>query len=135
MLLEKDNTLTPLKTRLSPDMMEVAHPHMFIGLFTKMVNKKDQNIINLTLATALSSADGFTKSEKIKAFLEYLTFNQALNYLSFIDLNNKTHTDYLKSFDATSFLKASNQALEYFSEEEQYEKCVFIKKIQDFIKG
>ena len=134
MFIEKDHPSTITKTRISSDMMEVAHPHMFVGLFTKMILKKEQNIVNLTLATALSSTDGFNKSEKVRKLSEYLTFNQALNYLSFIDLTNKVHTEYLKSFDSTYFIQASKEALEYFSSGEQYEKCVFIKKIQDYIE-
>lgn len=69
--------------------------------------------------------------ENIGEMSTYLTFTQAYNYLTLIDLDNTTHVNYLTICENADFLEAAAKALEYFESTEEFEKCGFIKKVID----
>jgi hypothetical protein len=104
------------------------HPAFFLAMFYKIINR--ENDIRLQMVVQSLEVDEETK-ENIKEMGIYLTFTQAFNYLTLIDLTNPTHTKYLTVYENANFLEAAEKAIKYFESTEEFEKCSFIKKIQD----
>ena len=102
------------------------HPAFHIGMFHKIINR--ENDIHLQMIVQNLEVDEETK-ESIKEMSTYLTFTQAYNYLTLIDLQNKTHRNYLSIHASKDFLIASEKALRYFESTEEFEKCLFIQKV------
>ena len=97
-------------------------------MFHKIINR--ENDIHLQMVIQSLDVDEETK-ENISEMSTYLSFTQAYNYLTLIDLGNTTHAKYLTICENADFLEAAAKALEYFESTEEFEKCGFIKKIID----
>lgn len=104
------------------------HPAFQLGMFHKIINR--ENDIHLQMVIQSLDVDEETK-ENIGEMSIYLTFTQAYNYLTLIDLDNTTHVNYLTICENADFLEAAAKALEYFESTEEFEKCGFIKKVMD----
>ncbi len=65
---------------------------------------------------------------------EYIIFNRAWYYISNIDINNKEDRDIIKLTADDELLSAIKIVLRFFESIEDYEKCSFIKRIQDEVK-
>ena len=104
------------------------HPAFYIGMFHKIINR--ENDIHLQMVIQSLDVDEETK-ENISEMSTYLSFTQAYNYLTLIDLDNTTHAKYLTVCENADLLEAAAKALRYFESTEEFEKCGFIKKIVD----
>jgi hypothetical protein len=104
------------------------HPAFHLGMFHKIINR--ENDIHLQMVIQSLDVDEETK-KNIGEMSTYLTFTQAYNYLTLIDLDNTTHVNYLTICENADFLEAAAKALEYFESTEEFEKCGFIKKVID----
>jgi hypothetical protein len=65
---------------------------------------------------------------------EYIIFNRAWYYISNIDVNNKEDRDIIKLTADDELISAIKIVLRFFESIEDYEKCSFIKRIQDEVK-
>ena len=74
-----------------------------------------------------------TASEQ-EHFNKFMIYNRALSFLAQINLDDPLHVEVLLDKTGEDFLQACNMTIEFFTEREEYEKCAFIKKFQDFIK-
>ena len=63
-----------------------------------------------------------------------VTYSRAWFYISKVDLKRRVDVDALIAFTDDDLLYASEMALRFFEDREEYEKCAQIKKIQDTIK-
>jgi len=102
--------------------------HFYLGLFYKMINREDS--IAFTALIQSLHVDQATQTD-ITTVSKYLTYNHAFNYLTSINFNNQQHLVQLLVYDNLDFKAAANKAICYFIEEEEYEKCSFLKKVLD----
>jgi len=104
------------------------HAHFYLGLFHKMINRED-SIAFAALIQSLHVDD--TTQADIIVVSKYLTYNHAYNYLATIKLESVEHLQQLATYDNSDFEGAVGKAIQYFIEEEEYEKCNFLKKVLD----
>jgi len=98
------------------------HPAFHLGMFHKLINRED----DITLQIIVQSLD---VDEETRTFL---TFTQAFNYLSALNIHTPEHLEYLLTYTNPEFEKAALKAMKYFESTEEYEKCGFIKEVLDY---
>jgi hypothetical protein len=109
------------------------HPIILIGLFTRMVLKGEEISKDIMKFLQAVNRDTLDPEEQLR-FNYSLAYNRALQHLDKLDLDNPYHQDILLEKAGSDFLEACNRTILFFTEGEEYEKCAFIKKIQDFVK-
>jgi hypothetical protein len=109
------------------------HPVILIGLFTRMVLKGEEISQDIMKFLQAVNRDMLDPEEQLR-FNYSLAYNRALQHLAKIDLDDPYHQDILSEKAGEDFLEACNRTILFFTEGEEYEKCAFIKKIQDFVK-
>jgi hypothetical protein len=62
-----------------------------------------------------------------------MVYNKAYNNISKLDITHTTHLDCIKLYSDDVFKKTLEVALLYFESIEEYEKCIFLKQIQDIV--
>lgn len=72
--------------------------------------------------------------EELEKAGEELMFRKAWDYIKPINLENPFHVDCIKNKSSKSFINNLNEAIFFFQELEEYEKCALLKKIQDKAK-
>lgn len=105
------------------------HPAFHLGMFHKLINRED----DITLQIIVQSLDVDEETrENIKEMSTFLTFTQAFNYLSALNIHTPEHLEYLLTYTNPEFEKAALKAMKYFESTEEYEKCGFIKEVLDY---
>jgi hypothetical protein len=94
-------------------------------MFEKII--KNNNVIQARISKLFNTP---TLSETSNIF----TFNRAYDFISNIDINNPTHQDALLARNKYDLILIITLTIDYFSLEEEYEKCAFLKKIQTFLE-
>ena len=64
-----------------------------------------------------------------------MVYSKAYDHLVKLDLTNNTHLDSLQLYSDETFNFVLDKALVYFESVEEYEKCLFLKQIQDLINS
>ena len=111
------------------------HPLYSLKMFIKIHQKKNSlnNIIksNITpsFSQVLQSSD--TNEEDLA---EYVANVRAFHYLNKLNLISEIDIEILKENSSDELIKYLDYSREFFESLEQYEKCSFLKKIQDIIK-
>jgi hypothetical protein len=108
------------------------HPLILVGMFTRMVLKGEE--ISGDIMKFFQTIERPITASEQKHFNKVLIYNRALSYLQQVNLKDPLHVDVLLNKTGDSFLEACTETINFFSEIEEYEKCVFIKIFQDFIK-
>jgi len=107
------------------------HPRYFIKMFTKIILN---NIgFSKQLANFFGSADPQINLIDVQEAGEMMLYNRALKYLEQIDVQDKYHVRILFEEATPKLESALNKSLSYFEREEEYEKCIIIKKYLDFL--
>lgn len=109
------------------------HPIILVGMFTRMVLKGEEISQDIMKFLQAVNRDTLDPEEQLR-FNYSLAYNRALQHLAKLDLDNPYHQDVLSEKAGKDFLEACNRTISFFTESEEYEKCAFIKKIQDFVK-
>ena len=108
------------------------HPYVLMGMFTRIIFRGD--IINDQILKFFSEIDKEIDTENLQILNKNMIFSRAYSYLSKLDLNNSFHVETLLDKANDPFLQACDLSIEHFTELEEYEKCLFIKKFKDFIE-
>jgi len=66
---------------------------------------------------------------------EFMMYNRAWFWISQLDWNDEQWVKDLEVASNEQFLIAIKLSMHYFEEQEEFEKCAFLKKIQDFIQN
>ena len=125
---------TPLekKAKAADDLILIQETPMFwIGMFKKIIlNNKAfyQHLYNSLDPEVVKEMAGMDN------MADLVTYSRAWFYISKLDLKRRVDIDALSTFTDDNLLYASEMALRFFEEREEYEKCAHIKKIQDIIK-
>ena len=107
-------------------------PPYKIGMFEKMIlnhNNVRKQVVNLFK----KSNEKFNLQE-IEEAGEFMAYNRAWGWISECDLNDECWGESLLMRNSDYFVTALKLSIHYFEGYEEYEKCAFLKKIQNFLK-
>ena len=107
-------------------------PILWLGMFKKIVTNH---------VTFIKQIRDFFENEEVGMNVdeldtagEYVIFHRAWYYISNIDMDNKVDQDAIKLTADDDLLSATKTVLRFFESIEDYEKCSFLKRIQDEVK-
>tara|TARA_B110000444_G_C18454220_1_gene417146 strand:+ start:156 stop:581 length:426 start_codon:yes stop_codon:yes gene_type:complete len=104
-------------------------PFNKIGMFTKLII--NHIIFHQKLSKFLSKESNMVIDlEDTKKASAFAIFNRAWFYIKKIDLKNKSDLEAVVQFKKEPFLSTLNEAIEYFEEVEEYEKCAKLLEIK-----
>jgi hypothetical protein len=66
---------------------------------------------------------------------EFMMYNRAWFWINQLDWDDEKWVEDLEKLSSENLLVAVKLSINYFEEQEEYEKCAFLKKIQDFIQN
>jgi hypothetical protein len=106
-------------------------PVIWIGMFKKLITNYET--FAKQLIKFLGDANPDLDIIEIERVSGYMVYDKAYNHLFKLDINNETHLDCIKLYSDDIFKKTLNAALIYFEGVEEYERCIFLKQIQDIV--
>jgi hypothetical protein len=108
------------------------HPLILAGMFTRMVLRGEE--VNQDIMKFFQEIERKVTAKEQEHFNKFMIYNRALSFLAQMNLEDPLHVEVLLDKTGEDFLQACQMTIEFFTEREEYEKCAFIKKFQDFIK-
>ena len=111
--------------------MEENHPRYYLGMFEKLIN--NHLVYQKGLIKMFQSADSSLNIKDIEAAGENLLYNRAWEYISQFNIKDKYSQEILERKNSKDFIRAVDSAISYFENDEEYEKCAFLKKFLDFL--
>lgn len=125
-----ENTNENDETSLLIDFSE--HPLFWISGFNKIIdNYLFFNKYTFKVFKDMSLNIDPTELEKAG---EELMFRKAWDYIKYMDINNIFHIDCLKTKASEDFVKNIQMSIVFFEGLEEYEKCAFLKHIENKVK-
>ncbi len=108
------------------------HPLYWISGFNKIIN----NYVFFTqyIAKNFNNISPELNQEEIDTIGVTLLFNRSWEYIKRLNLDNPFHIDCLKIKSSESLNDSLEAAILFFEKIEEYEKCAFLKNIQDKVK-
>ena len=106
-------------------------PMMWIGMFKRMITNYET--FAKQLIQFFKSSEPSLDMEEVERASSYMVYDKAYNHLAKLDLTNTTHLDSLQLLSDETFEFVLNKALLYFESVEEYERCIFLKQIQDIV--
>ena len=108
-------------------------PMMWIGMFKRMITNYET--FAKQLIQFFKSSEPSLDMEEVERASSYMVYDKAYNHLSKLDLTNTTHLDSLQLLSDETFEFVLNKALLYFESVEEYERCLFLKQVQDKVNS
>ena len=109
---------------------EENHPRYYIRMFTKLI--LNYTSYNKQLIDFFGKSDPELNVNEITQTGEMMLYNRAYQYITQIDISDKYHTEIWGKENNNKLKEALNKSLNFFEEEEEYEKCAILKKYLDF---
>jgi len=106
-------------------------PVIWIGMFKRMI--VNYETFAKQLIQFFKSSEPSLDVEEIERASGYMVYSKAYDHLAKLDLTNNTHLDSLQLYSDETFSFVLDKALTYFESIEEYEKCLFLKQIQDTV--
>ena len=132
-LFDSDNLQEDkVKVRKSLDDF-IKSPYSKIGMFTKLI--LNHEIFHQKLQKFLEKEEPNYNISSTKEAGDYAVFNRSWHYIKEIDVSNADHVKSILEFNYKMFFKALQDAILYFEQCEQYEKCAHLLKIQQLAKN
>tara|TARA_R110000737_G_scaffold305474_1_gene313058 strand:- start:15 stop:473 length:459 start_codon:yes stop_codon:yes gene_type:complete len=103
-------------------------PIFHVGMYKKLL-LNHVNFNTKVLNFFKNSNQEFDISD-IKEAGEYVVFNRAWSYISNVDIKNKGYIDALKHYSDDEFYSTLDMGIEFFQQDELYERCAFLLKIK-----
>jgi len=108
------------------------HPLYIIGMFKKLISNYYSSRKNLILF--FNKIDSELSKDDLDRAGEFIVLNKAYDYISQINVNNRTHQESLFFSLKDPMLKENIiLSISYFEKYEEYEKCKVLKEILDFL--
>lgn len=107
-------------------------PHFKIGMFIKMVSQGTsfkKQVLNF-----FSSAQADIDLKGIDEAGDLMMYVRAWYWISECNIRKKEWKLALQNNTSEDFINCLEIVLRYFEKMEEYEKCAFLKKIQDFVR-
>ena len=128
---EEPGTL-PEQTQAAEALLDYKDtPIFWVGMFKKMIlnNKILYHQIQKHIPEAV-----LDEIPGMDDMAQFVTYSRAWFYISKLDLKEKYHKDSVKVFTDENLLLCLKDAIKYFEDREEYEKCAHMKKIQDKVE-
>jgi hypothetical protein len=106
-------------------------PVMWIGMFKKLITNYE--VFAKQLIKFLGDTNPDLDVIEIERASGYMVYDKAYNNLIKLDPTNQMHLDSIKLYSDDVFKKTLDAALIYFENIEEYERCMFLKQIQDIV--
>jgi hypothetical protein len=107
-------------------------PHFKIGMFSKLIingfNFKKQ------IVSFFTKSDPELDTVSMDEAGEFLMYNRAWYWIGQCKIKNKTWRQALKDCNTPDLSNSVMMCIKYFENIEEYEKCAFLKNIQDFLE-
>jgi hypothetical protein len=107
-----------------------SSPYYKLGMFNKLI----LNGMNFKKQVISFFERNVDDVDKIDMAGEFMVYNRAWFWISQFKWDEEWIDD-LKKIGDEYFLTSVKLAIHYFEENEDYEKCAFLKKIQDFLEN
>tara|TARA_R110002167_G_scaffold115458_6_gene289844 strand:- start:876 stop:1301 length:426 start_codon:yes stop_codon:yes gene_type:complete len=107
-------------------------PFAKIGMFVKLI--QNHKIFHQKLEKFLKKEQPNYNVESTKEASEFTVYNRAWSYIQNINIENPDDINAIINFDNKVFYNVLNDAISYFQEYEEYEKCAHLFKIQQIVK-
>lgn len=107
-------------------------PHFKLGMFHKLItngNNFSQQVLKFFL-----QADPTLDAAGIDEAGEYMMYTRAWYWISQCKIRRKEWKEALIDLSSEEFIVSIKLSIHYFESIEEYEKCAFLKKIQDFLE-
>lgn len=108
-------------------------PMMWIGMFKRMITNYET--FAKQLIQFFKSSEPSLDMDEVERASSYMVYDKAYNHLAKLDLTNTTHLDSLQLLSDETFEFVLNKALLYFESVEEYERCLFLKQVQDKVNS
>jgi hypothetical protein len=106
-------------------------PVVWIGMFKRLIINYET--FAKQLIKFLGDANPDLDVIEIERISGYMVYDKAYNHLFKLDIINQTHLDCIHLYSDDIFKKTLDAALIYFEGVEEYERCIFLKQIQDIV--
>lgn len=138
-LFNKDSDLSNLSLKdkaITADVMisYKEHPLFWVGMFKKLIYNHESFNDKIINDFKRTNKNLDIKYDELERTGDFVVYNGALNWLSKIDLNNPNHQDALLFYNDVTLIGYIIDSIEYFQENEEYEKCAVLKNIQTFLE-
>jgi hypothetical protein len=108
------------------------HPLFWVGMFKKLI--QNHQVFNDQLLKFFDKLDEELNTVDVDKAGEFLVFNRSYEYIQKVDPDNLVAQEALFRFSDIHLKIALELSINYFQEYEEYEKCVHLKKILEFVK-
>jgi len=103
-------------------------PIFHVGMYKKLIINH-LNFNTKVLNFFKQSNQEFDMND-IKEAGEYVVYNRAWSYIANVDVKNKGYIDALKHYSDDEFYATLDMGIEFFQQDELYERCAFLLKIK-----
>jgi hypothetical protein len=107
-------------------------PHFKLGMFKKLI--MNGTVFKKQVLKFFSKSDSELDLKEIDEAGEYMMYTRAYYWIQSCKVKNKEWKLALSNYASNELLVAVKLSINYFESTEEYEKCAFLKKIQDFIE-
>ena len=107
-------------------------PYAKIGMFVKLI--QNHEVFHKKLEKFLKQEQPDYNVESTKEASEFTVYNRAWGYIKNIDIDNSDHINAIINFDPRIFYKTLDDAVNFFENYEEYEKCAHLHKIKELVK-
>ena len=112
--------------------MELSdNPMIWVGMFKKLITNYE--IFAKQIIKFLGDASPDLDVIEVERASGYMVYTKAFNNLAKLDLTSPNHIDCIRLYSDDVFKKTLDAALIYFESVEEYEKCIYLKQIQDIV--
>ena len=108
------------------------HPLFWVGMFKKLI--QNHQVFNDQLLKFFDKLDENLSTTDVDKAGEFIVFTRAWDYIQKVDPDNLVCQEALYRFADIHLKIALELSINYFQEEEEYEKCAHLKKNLEFIK-
>jgi len=108
-------------------------PYFKIGVFTKLIinglSFKKQVVM------FFENSDGNLDMKDVDLMGEFMMYHRAWYWISQLDWTDEEWLNDLRRSSNDELLTALKLSINFFEDEEEFERCAFLKKIQDFVEN
>lgn len=103
-------------------------PIFHVGMYKKLI--LNHLNFNTKVLNFFKQSNQEFDVDDIREAGEYVVFNRAWSYISNVDIKNKGYIDALKHYSDDEFYSTLDMGIEFFQQDELYERCAFLLKIK-----
>ena len=107
-------------------------PFAKIGMFVKLI--QNHQVFHQKLEKFLKKEQPNYNVETTKEASEFTVYNRAWSYIKQISLDDHNDVNAIINFDPKVFYESLGDAIQYFENGEEYEKCAHLFDIQEVVK-